>query len=222
VLHWRILAFAASAFLILALIRISDGIAQLLVGYRIEAFVALASAGLVLLASLIAAIAPPAVAVSSVFKWIGAPLLWIYLIHLPVFGICQESGCAVVLLGGLSDPGIFCDLGPLLTVVSLNWNFRFLETPLRKVGVRIANGSWRRARRSHRHIHESVAAERDTLFKALPRALFPGRHGGSTRSSPGLSLGFPRRFWPEKSSPAQRHWRASWRQKARVLRAAFS
>ncbi len=141
VLRWRIFAFAASAVLIVALIRIPDGAASFLVGYRIEAFVALASAGLVLLASYDRGYCLPLPwPLSAVFKWIGARSYGIYLIHLPVFGICQEIWLRWgSLQGGVSDPRYFYAIAiPLLTVILAELNFRFLETPLRKVGVRIA------------------------------------------------------------------------------------
>ena len=137
----RVLALAATIALIFVLIEAPKVYFRPLIGYRVEAVVALASAGLVLLASYDRGYCLPLPwPLSAVFKLIGARSYGIYLIHLPVFGICQEIWLRWgALLGGVSDPRYFYAVAvPLLTVILAELNFRFLETPLRKVGVRIA------------------------------------------------------------------------------------
>jgi peptidoglycan/LPS O-acetylase OafA/YrhL len=140
ILRYRILAFAASTALIFALIEIPKGTFRPLVGYRIEAFVALASAGLVLLASYDRGYCLPLPrSFSAAFKWIGTRSYRIYLIHLPVFGICQEIWLRWSSILVVSDKTYFYAISlPLLTVILAELNFRIIETPLRKLGVRFA------------------------------------------------------------------------------------
>ena len=141
ILRFRPLAFAVSGALVYALIEIPRGTFGMVVGFRIEAYVALASAGLVLLASYDRGYCLPLPwPLSAVFKWIGARSYGIYLIHLPVFGISQEIWLRwSSLLGGVSDPRYFYAISiPLLTVILAELNFRFLEDPLRKYGAQLA------------------------------------------------------------------------------------
>ena len=96
ILRYRVLAFAASAALIFVLIETPKGSFGPVVGFRVETYVALASAGLVLLASYDRGYALPMPwPFGAVFKWIGTRSYGIYLIHLPMFGIVRKSGCAV-------------------------------------------------------------------------------------------------------------------------------
>ncbi|MBR1124990.1 acyltransferase [Bradyrhizobium lablabi] len=139
-LRYRVLALAVSACLIFVLIKTPVGYFYPWIGFRIEAFVALASAGLVLLASYDRGYALPLPwPLDKAFRWIGERSYAIYLIHLPAFGICQEIWFRWLSTWGLTEPRYWYAIGaPVLTAVLADLNFRLVENPLRAYGVRLS------------------------------------------------------------------------------------
>jgi peptidoglycan/LPS O-acetylase OafA/YrhL len=135
-------ALAINAALIFALVQIPKGELGYWLGYaKMESQIALASAGLVLLASFQRGYVLPLFGwLKAVLEWIGARSYAIYLIHPPAFNVTHE----VWFRFGSPPKDLMVYVAMALLVAVLTFglaelNFRFVETPLRKRGVRIAN-----------------------------------------------------------------------------------
>ena len=105
---------------------------------------ALASSGLVWLARFDSGLILPKTRFDPVLLWIGSRSYSLYLIH-PVSGrlATEVRDRSVLLVPHLSAPlvvliGVSLTIG--LTLGFAELNFRFLETPLRKIGTRITRG----------------------------------------------------------------------------------
>jgi peptidoglycan/LPS O-acetylase OafA/YrhL len=140
--RFPVVALAVSGLLIWCLIVIPKGTLGPWLGYRVESQVALVSAALVFLASYDRGYALPlAGPFKTVFAWIGARSYGLYLIHLPVFGIFTETVLRYSpLFGEHISQRYFYAIGfaALLTLFA-ELNFRYVETPMRDWGKRIAD-----------------------------------------------------------------------------------
>jgi peptidoglycan/LPS O-acetylase OafA/YrhL len=138
----RLLALAANFVLIYCLIEIPKGDFGFVIGQKVESFVALASAGLVFLASFDRGyVFPLPGPLKAVLAWIGSRSYGIYLIHLPLFGILQETWLRYSHFLGDNppDPRYFYALMiPLMLPILAELNLRFVESPLRRKGAQLA------------------------------------------------------------------------------------
>ncbi|MEA2772252.1 MAG: hypothetical protein QOD93_5214 [Acetobacteraceae bacterium] len=131
------LALAVNAALIFALVQIpKNGL------IKTESYIALTCAALVFLASFQRSYVLPVFgSLKTALEWVGARSYAIYLIHSPAFNVVHEVWFR------LGDPAktpmVYAAMALLLMIVIAGLaelNFRFVETPLRKRGVRIAKG----------------------------------------------------------------------------------
>jgi peptidoglycan/LPS O-acetylase OafA/YrhL len=143
IFRYRIVAFVAAAALLYCLIEIPKGAFGFIVGHKIETFVALTSAGLVLLASYDRGyILPLPKLLSAALEWIGSRSYGIYLIHLPLFGIVQELWLRYSHFLGAHPPDPRYFYAPMILIllpILAELNFRFVESPLRRRGTQLAN-----------------------------------------------------------------------------------
>jgi peptidoglycan/LPS O-acetylase OafA/YrhL len=140
--RYRIVALAISAALIYCLIEIPKDTFEFIVGRKIESFVALASAGLVFLASFDRGYALPMPRpLQAVFAWVGARSYGLYLIHLPLFGIVKETWLRYSHLLGENPFDRRYFYAPVILVllpILAELNFRFVESPLRRKGAQMS------------------------------------------------------------------------------------
>lgn len=139
--RFRIIALAINVALIYCLIKLPTGFFGPYVGSNAESKIALASAGLVFLASFERGyVLPVPRPLQAVLGWIGARSYGIYLIHIAVFGFTQEIWLRCLPFLGQDPPGrlyMYAAVALVLTPVLAELNFRYIETPMRKVGVRM-------------------------------------------------------------------------------------
>lgn len=143
------LAIAVSAFLIYVLVQIPKGVFGTWigyvfdpsVGYRIESQVAATSAVLVFLASYQKGYVLPLFGwMKTALEWVGNRSYAIYLTHTPAFSLTHEVWFRFG--SPPKDLMVYVTLALLVALLTFGLaelNFRFVETPLRKRGVKIAN-----------------------------------------------------------------------------------
>jgi peptidoglycan/LPS O-acetylase OafA/YrhL len=133
--RYRIIAPAISAVLIGCLIEIPKDAFEFVVGHKIESFVALTSAALVFLASFDRGYALPLPSfIGRIFAWIGARSYGLYLIHIPLMSMIGETQFRLGISSHVSAALAFFITLPIIAEL----NFRFVETPMRQVGSRLA------------------------------------------------------------------------------------
>ena len=142
--RFRLVALAINVALIYCLVEIPKGNLGYYFGYtKMESQIALASAALVFLASFERGyVFPVPRVVQAVLAWIGARSYNIYLIHVVMFGAVQEIWLRSLPSLGQNLPNQhYFYAAMLLVLVPLfaELNFRFVESPLRRTGVRLAN-----------------------------------------------------------------------------------
>jgi peptidoglycan/LPS O-acetylase OafA/YrhL len=174
--RYRLAAFLVNGALLYCLIELPKGTLGFLIGNKIESSVALASAGLVFLASFDRGyILPLASPLKAVLAWVGARSYGIYLIHIPLFNIIQEMWQRYShFLGGNPDPRYFQALMiVVLLPILAELNFRFVESPLRRKGVRLA-----------KQIMATRPATAMGLMAGIPELAPPERASGSSNAAP--------------------------------------
>lgn len=119
--------------------------------YRIS-LVALLSAAIVWFASYDRDYIFPPGLLKRCICWIGSRSYAIYLIHLPVFLAAREIWFRIdprILQDGRHHTSTLLATALLLTLALAELNYRFVETPLRRHGVKIADRIRRRDRSAH-------------------------------------------------------------------------
>jgi peptidoglycan/LPS O-acetylase OafA/YrhL len=138
----RIVALSIDAVLIFLLIAVPH-LPHFIPYFRVESTVALASAGLVYLASFDRGYVLPVPRLLQVaLAWIGSRSYGIYLIHIPLFGFIQDMGFRYSQSVTQGAPGAwyqvvyaFAAIGLLPILAELN--FRFVESPIRRKGKQL-------------------------------------------------------------------------------------
>ena len=141
-LRFRLVALVINLALIYALVKIPQGELGRWLGYtKMESQIAIASALLVFLASYERGYVLPVFRYpKAALAWIGSRSYALYLIHPPVFNLTHEvwfrmgsppKDAMVLTIMGVAILIMITGLAEL--------NFRFVETPMRRRGVRIAN-----------------------------------------------------------------------------------
>lgn len=113
---------------------------QQLLTYRIG-LIALLSAALVLIASYDRNYLLPSGALQRLMLWVGSRSYAIYLIHIPAFFLTRELWFRLAPEGTVFGPAYmpgFALTALLLIVAASELNYRFIEMPLRRRGVRLA------------------------------------------------------------------------------------
>jgi peptidoglycan/LPS O-acetylase OafA/YrhL len=158
--RYRIVALAINVALFFCLIELPKGTFGPWIGYKVESQVALASAGLVFLASFDRGyIFPVPRFVQTVLAWMGARSYGIYLIHVAMFGVAQELWLRCLPFMGRDPPDRRYFYGALLLVlipIFAELNFRFVESPLRRKGTQLS---------------KQIMAARPALATALPQGI---------------------------------------------------
>ncbi|MET0677459.1 MAG: acyltransferase [Bradyrhizobium sp.] len=141
--RYRIVALAINFALIYCLVEIPKGSFGYYIGYKGESQIALTSAALVFLASFDRGYVLPIPRVlQSVLAWIGGRSYGIYLIHIAMMGITKEIWLRALPWFGENPPNqhyVYAAMLLVLVPLAAELNFRFVETPIRRMGVRIAD-----------------------------------------------------------------------------------
>jgi peptidoglycan/LPS O-acetylase OafA/YrhL len=105
---------------------------------RVESIVAYSSAVLVFLASFERGyVLPLSARLKAVLAWIGARSYGLYLIHIPLYGIIKESLAHATMSTAAYNASCAMLIAVFLPLLA-ELNFRYVETPLRRKGKRLA------------------------------------------------------------------------------------